>query len=392
MQKYCVIDVETTGPNRSGQKITEIAVILTDGKEVFEEFSSLVNPERHIPSRISYLAGITNEMVENAPKFYEVAKKIIQMTEGNIFVAHNVFFDYQFIQREFSELGFSYRRKLFCTVKNARRSFPGLPSYSLKNLTTHFNIELKNHHRALSDTRATFELFKIIKQKSESPLLQSKATPSNLNEDSYINLPQAIGVYYLYDNNGKLLYIGKSKNIRNRIKSHFRLDLKRKKDIELKAQISQIEFKIYPHDLVAQIMESMEIKKNRPPYNVALRRNYYRYEVKLNIDHENFYYFHHQAARDNAIPSKSRRHSERIINLLNIKAFGQSHHFVWKKTLPQIDYNQRLKKVYDYYFYSSDNFTKRIELDSFPISFHVSDGILSEITYQDKVSKDKRRP
>ena len=100
---------------------------------------------------LAKLTGITNEMVETAPKFYEVAKKIIELTDdsmesgGKSIVAHNVFFDYQFLQREFSELGYSFRRKLFCTVKNARRAFPGLASYSLKNLTTHFNIDLKKY-------------------------------------------------------------------------------------------------------------------------------------------------------------------------------------------------------------------------------------------------------
>ena len=145
MQNYCIVDVETTGANRQGQKITEIAIIKTDGEKVIEEFSTLINPERRIPIRITYLTGITNEMVQDAPKFYEVAKRIIEMTEDCVFVAHNVFFDYQFIQREFNELGFQFRKKLFCTVKNARLAFPGLKSYSLKNLSAHFKIELKNH-------------------------------------------------------------------------------------------------------------------------------------------------------------------------------------------------------------------------------------------------------
>ena len=96
--------------------------------------------------------------------FMKSQKKIIEMTEDCVFVAHNVFFDYQFIQREFNELGFQFRKKLFCTVKNARLAFPGLKSYSLKNLSAHFKIELKNHHRAMSDTRAAFELFKKFKK------------------------------------------------------------------------------------------------------------------------------------------------------------------------------------------------------------------------------------
>ncbi len=392
MDKYCIVDVETTGANRQGQKITEIAIIITDGVRIIEEFSTLINPERRIPIRITYLTGITNEMAATAPKFYEVAKKIIELSEGCIFVAHNVFFDYQFLQREFSELGYVFRRKLFCTVKNARRAFPGLPSYSLKNLTKHFNIELRNHHRALSDTKAAYELFLKIQTQIDEPLYQQKATPAKLEEKIYENLPEDTGVYYLYDEQGELLYIGKSTNIKNRIKSHFRLDLKRKKDIELKGQIAHIDFKIYPHDLVAKIMESMEVKKFRPPFNVALKRTRYRYEVKLTIDHNGHYYFHHQATQGGAIASKSKRHSERIINGLMERAFSDKNHLIWKKTLPKTDYNKRLKKVYDYYFYPEEDFTRKIDLSSYPIFFHVTEGKLASITYQDKELKIKEDP
>ena len=389
MQKYCVVDVETTGANRQGQKVTEIAIIITDGINVLEEFSSLINPERRIPIRITYLTGITNEMVADAPKFYEIAKKIITLTEDCIFVAHNVFFDYQFLQREFSELGYSFRRKLFCTVKNARLAFPGLPSYSLKNLTKHFNIELKNHHRALSDTRAAYDLFLKIQSQIDGPLIQQKPTPAKLEDKIYANLPESTGVYYLYDQSGELLYVGKSTNIKNRIKSHFRLDLKRKRDIELKGQIAHIDYKLYPHDLVAKIMESMEIKKHRPPFNVALKRNRYRYEVKISLDHEGYIYFHHQASQGKAIPSKSKRHSERVINSLNEKAFGKGSHLIWKKTLPKDDYNKRLKKVYDFYFYNEENFTRTINSGSIKINFTVKNGKLSLITYKDHEIKIK---
>ncbi len=392
MEKYCIVDVETTGANRQGQKITEIAIIITDGINIISEYSTLVNPERRIPTRITYLTGITNEMVSTAPKFYEIAKKVIEITEDCTFVAHNVFFDYQFVQREFSDLGYNFRRKLFCTVKNSRIAFPGLRSYSLKNLSAHFNIELKNHHRALSDTKAAYELFKKINEKIHSPLIQKKPTPSKLEEKTYKELPELGGVYYLYDGQGELLYIGKSKNIKNRVNAHFRLDMKRRKDIELKGQIAHIDYKIYPHDLVSQIVESMEIKKYRPPYNVALRRNRYRYEVVLSLGHDKYYYLHHQATRGKGVPSKSRRHSERIIvNLLN-KSFGTTNSLQFKNLIPIEDYNERLKKVYRYYFYNSPNFTREISLNKSSIHFFVNDNKLTEIKYDDHVIKVKEDP
>ena len=137
-----------------------------------------------------------------------------------------------------------------------------------------------------------------IQAQIDEPFLQQKATPAKLEEKIYENLPEATGVYYLYNQVGELLYIGKSTNIKNRIKSHFRLDMRRKKDIELKGQIANIDFKLYPHDLVAKIMESMEVKKYRPPFNVALKRNRYRYEVKLEVGPEGHYYFHHRPFKE----------------------------------------------------------------------------------------------
>ena len=394
MQNYCIVDVETTGANRQGQKITEIAIIKTDGEKVIEEFSTLINPERRIPIRITYLTGITNEMVQDAPKFYEVAKRIIEMTEDCVFVAHNVFFDYQFIQREFNDLGFQFRKKLFCTVKNARLAFPGLKSYSLKNLSAHFKIELKNHHRAMSDTRAAYELFKKIQKKSSAPYFQQGPTPSKLEDDKYANLPEDCGVYYFYNEKHELLYIGKSTNIKKRVKSHFRLDLKRKKDIELKGQIAHIDYQIYPHDIVAKIIESMEIKKHRPRFNTALKRNRYRYEVVLSVDHAKRYYFHHQAKTSSkrSIPSKSKKHSTRIIDSLLERAFGDQNPILWKKTLPISEYNKRLKKVFDFYFYPEEDFTKTINSKNGNIHFVIEDNKLHKIQYKDKELKVTEDP
>ena len=394
MQNYCIVDVETTGANKHGQKITEIAIIKTDGRKIIEEFSTLINPERIIPMRISYLTGITNEMVKNSPKFYQIAKKVIEITEGCIFVAHNVFFDYQFLQREFSDLGFQFRRQLFCTVKNARLAFQGLPSYSLKNLTTHFKIELKNHHRAMSDTKATFELFKIINQQNTQKYFQLGPTPSKLEDEKYQHLPEKCGVYYFYNEKNELLYVGKSTNIKKRIKSHFRLDLKRKKDIELKGQIAHIDYKTYPHDIVAKIIESMEIKKYRPPFNTALKRNRYQYQVILKKELNERYQLHHQTIQfsDKGIKSKSRKHSDRIISSLLSKAFGDANYLLWEKILPIQNYNDRLEKVFNYYFYPSENFIKKLETPNGPILFKVQDNELNEIKYNDSIFKITEDP
>ena len=157
MKKYAIVDIETTGGSASRHKITEIAIVLHNGNEVLETYETLLNPECPIPYGITQLTGITQEMVQGAPRFFEVAKKIVEMTEGAVFVAHNVRFDYSFIREEFKRLGFTYTRKQLCTVRLARKAFPGLGSYSLGNLIRHFNIQVNDRHRAMADTMATVD-------------------------------------------------------------------------------------------------------------------------------------------------------------------------------------------------------------------------------------------
>ena len=187
-----------------------------DGDKVVEEFSTLINPERNIPFYISKLTGITNEMVSDSPKFFEVAKKIVEMTEGRIFVAHNVYFDFNFIKHEFSELGYIFSREKLCTVKLARKNLPGFESYSLGRICSDLGIKIKNRHRALGDALATVELFKRILIKDNKPSLEKTKLliPPHINPNEIESLPESCGVYYIYDKNKSLLYIGKSKNIK----------------------------------------------------------------------------------------------------------------------------------------------------------------------------------
>ena len=322
-------------------------------------------------------------MVSEAPKFYEVAKKIIQITEESIFVAHNVFFDYQFLQREFGELGYTFRRKLFCTVKNSRIAFPGLKSYSLKNLCRHFKIELKNHHRAYADTKATYNLFKIIKRSKSTDLIQTSSTPSKLEDEKTKAIPESGGVYYFYDDQKRLLYVGKSKNIKNRIKSHFRLNIKRRKDLEMKNQISSIEYKLFPHDLISKIIESLEIKKLKPLYNVSLRRTRYRYEVVLDQD-GNALELKHQYSMGEGIPSKSKKHSERIIEQIYRTSFGNLLIQDKRRLLKIIgldEFNKRVRKVYRKYFYPSEHFSYELQSGDLKIYFDVQDNKIFQIRY-----------
>jgi DNA polymerase-3 subunit epsilon len=139
---YSVIDVETTGGSPKSSKITEIAIYRHDGKQVLDEFVTLVNPEIPIPQFVSNLTGISDKMVANAPKFYEIAKKVVEFTEGTIFVAHNVGFDYGMIRSEFRRLGYDFRLPHLCTVRSSRQIIPGQDSYSLGKLTRSLGIDV----------------------------------------------------------------------------------------------------------------------------------------------------------------------------------------------------------------------------------------------------------
>ncbi|MBU6376867.1 MAG: GIY-YIG nuclease family protein, partial [Bdellovibrionales bacterium] len=288
--KFSLIDIETTGSFRKGQKIIEIAILNVDGDVVVEKFSTLINPEMRIPYFITALTGITNEAVERAPKFYEIAKKIVEMTEGRVFVAHNVFFDYNFIKHEFSELGYSFEREKLCTVRLARQLLPGHKSYSLGELCKDLSISNADRHRALGDVQATLELFKILQQKSSGAelLLDLKkiALPPALDRETFEGLPHAIGVYSFFDDRGELLYVGKSLDIKKRVTQHFHPDLKRRKDIELKNRVAKISFTLFPHELAALVVECLEIKKHFPPYNFALKRRRFPYALSLKLSHQ----------------------------------------------------------------------------------------------------------
>ena len=165
---FSIIDIETTGQSYKNGKITEIAIYQHNGQEVTDSYSTLINPEMDIPFFITDLTGIDNEMVRTAPKFYQVAKKIIEMTMGRTFVAHNASFDYKFIKEEYARLGYDYHRKTMCTVKLSRKLLPGHPSYSLGKLCADLGIEINGRHRAAGDALATAKLFDILVERNDS--------------------------------------------------------------------------------------------------------------------------------------------------------------------------------------------------------------------------------
>ena len=175
---YAIIDIETTGQSAAKGKITEIAIFIHDGFEITDSFTSLINPECYIPDFITNLTGIDNEMVRNAPKFYEIARQIVEITQDKIFVAHNSSFDYRFIQEEFKRLGYDYQRKTMCTVRLGRKFLPGHKSYSLGKICDELGISINGRHRAAGDALATTKLFEMILARKAQR--ENKQPPSQL--------------------------------------------------------------------------------------------------------------------------------------------------------------------------------------------------------------------
>ena len=278
---YAILDIETTGGSPKTEKITEIAIFFHDGTKVVDEWSTLINPEKDIPYFITGLTGITNEMVADAPRFYEVAKEIVERTDNHVIVGHNVRFDYSFIKSEFKTLGFEFDRQTLCTIKLSRKLFPGHKSYSLGKLCKDLGIEIHDRHRAAGDALATVKLFEMLQNQQEGALdqdllLEPSGRYKNLNEHLTVEdiqkLPEECGTYYFFDESQQLLYIGKSKNIRHRVLSHLG-NTSTKRAMELKQRIHSISYELTGSELIALLKESKEIKDQKPRYNRAQKRN-----------------------------------------------------------------------------------------------------------------------
>jgi len=275
---YTIIDIETTGVNAQRDKITEIAVYVHDGTKITDEFTTLINPERSIPYQISQITGITDDMVARAPRFYEVARKIVDLTEGKIFVAHNAPFDYRFIQSEFKQLGYNFERETICTVRLSRKLIPGKSSYSLGNLCNDLGIRITDRHRAAGDALATVKLLELllsVNKDSDSDAFSTTPDRKGLHPDLNLSLlpkiPEKTGVYYFYDDKGVLIYVGKSVNIRQRILQHLGTP-KTNRATAMRARIADISYEITGSDLIALLLETEEIKKGRPVFNRAGQR------------------------------------------------------------------------------------------------------------------------
>lgn len=277
---YAVVDIETTGGHAASNGITEIAVFITDGTSVIEEYHTLLNPLYTIPRFVEVLTGITNEMVEYERDFKSIADELYDLLSGKVFVAHNVNFDYSFIKYQFSQCGYDLDLPKLCTIRLGREVVPGLKGYGLEKICRHLSIEIEGRHRARGDAEATVKLFhhlllhdykghanQMLKHGSSEKFL-----PPNVSASQLKKLPECPGVYYFHDKKGKVIYVGKARNLKKRVKSHFSNNKSNKQKQEFLKKIYTITFKETATELMAFILESTEIKKIWPEQNRSQKR------------------------------------------------------------------------------------------------------------------------
>lgn len=277
---YAIIDIETTGGKFNEEGITEVAIYKFDGQNIVDQFISLVNPERPIQPFVVNLTGITDKMVQTAPKFHEVAKRIVEITQDCVFIAHNTTFDYRIIRTEFSRLGYDYFRETLCTVELSKELIPEMPSYSLGKLCKSLGIPMSSRHRASGDAMATVKLFKLLLDKD----IDKKITKSSIKilADKEVVLPSKIldhiektpketGLFFIHNKAGDVLYVGKHKNIQKGINQLFlRTSKKIKALLKLTYSITTEET---GNELLADLKFIDANLKLKPKFNTKRRKN-----------------------------------------------------------------------------------------------------------------------
>ena len=270
---YAILDIETTGGKFNEEGITEIAIYKFDGHQIVDQFISLVNPERDIQPFVVSLTGINSGMLKNAPKFFEVAKRIVEITTDCVLVAHNANFDNRILTTEFRRLGFFFERKTLCTVELSKKLIPDLTSYKLSKLCSSLGIPLSRSHRADGDAIATVQLFKLLLNKDvdkeivkQAIKIENTKTLAPKLLTLLDELPSKTGLFYIHNNTSAILYIGKGKNIKKTVNQLF-LHTSKKARI-LQNSVVSISYEETGNELIAQLKYNEELRINKPQYNI----------------------------------------------------------------------------------------------------------------------------
>lgn len=293
---YAVLDIETTGGQYNEEGITEIAIYKFDGDQVVDQFISLVNPEIEIQPFVVKLTGINNAMLRSAPKFYEVAKRIIEITSDCVIVAHNSEFDYRILRMEFRRLGYDFQRQTLCTVELSKKLLPEQASYSLGKLVRSLGIPIADRHRASGDALATLKLFALLLSKDMEKTILRSMIKSDIKTglspkllDIVESLPNTVGIYYIHNEEGNIIYIGKSNNIKKKLQQHFTSTSSIFKKIQ--KETYTVTFEKTGNELIAQLKETEELTINKPIYNKITRKAIYPYSLYVKTNSNGYLYW-----------------------------------------------------------------------------------------------------
>lgn len=304
---FAIIDLETTGGNAIRDRITEVAILIHDGKQVVSEYTSLVNPGQFIPGYITDITGIDDEMVAYSPTFRELTSTILEMTEGCVFVAHNVGFDYNFLRESFGRLGIEFKRPKLCTVKTSRRLMPGLPSYSLGRLCDHLGITIHDRHRAMGDARATVTLLEKLLNldpklmEIDKKLDEYSRIPKHLDRTLLDEIPERPGVYFLHDEIGRTLFAGNSRNIRRDTLRLLKEDGSAKGKVDL-SRVRDISWELTGNELLAVLRMPAEASLREFDQTKAPRARKYKaavYAYQDQLDYTRLYIGPHRKGQSN---------------------------------------------------------------------------------------------
>lgn len=273
------LDLETTGATPLKDRITEIALVRYEHGVEVARWQTLVNPQTLIPAFIQQLTGITNDMVQDAPTFAEVAETLVEYLEGAVMAAHNVRFDHGFLKSEYRRIGHTLRQRVMCTVKLSRMLYPQYKSHSLDAIMQRHQLSTQTRHRAMADVElmigfvhsATQELGAQAVADAAAELARRPSLPSGLDHQLLDELPESPGVYLFYGDSALPLYIGKSVNLRDRIMSHFSADHASTKEMRISQEIKHVEWIRTAGELGALLLESRLVKEKQPIYNRQLR-------------------------------------------------------------------------------------------------------------------------
>lgn len=359
------MDIETTGGHYHKDRIIEIAVVVYDGREIIEEFTTLLNPLRPIGPFIQTLTGISNNMVVDAPTFEEVADTILRLTEGKVFVGHNARFDYGFVKAEFRRLGIQFQRQQICTVNLSRSIIPGHNSYSLGNICRDLGISIDYRHRAFGDAAATARLLGVLLQKDANGQIRQvilehdapPGLPTQLPVEVVHALPEETGVFCFHDEESHPLFICRGKNMREKTTLLFASENGILLPDELREKVMDISFELTGNDLVASLVEAANIQHHSPRYNAIPRMKQYSFGLYSTFDEKGFIKLHISAMHQEEMKpllkfsskAKGEKFIERIVEAVHDMPVAR------KKESPQA-YNQRMNKVLTKYLYPYPSF------------------------------------